>query len=60
MSKTYKIVLTVLSMLISWFLCGFGFTTKLGHPISSICFLTGIGLFFLGLVQFVRCLKKID
>lgn len=32
---------------------GFGFTTKLGHPISTILFVGGLSLFITGIVLFI-------
>jgi hypothetical protein len=47
MSKTSKVVLLII---IGWLLCGFGFTTTMGHPLSTICFLSGLGFFLGGLI----------
>ncbi len=42
MSKNNTILPTIGLIIFGWILAGFGFTTKLGHPISTICFILGI------------------
>lgn len=32
---------------------GFGFTTTLGHPISTICFIGGLALIIIGIILFI-------
>ena len=41
------------AILSGWFGVGYGFTTKLGHPISTILFLGGIILSIAGIVLFI-------
>jgi len=45
-------------VIIGWFLGGFGFATKLGHPINTICFCLGLGLSFFGFILFIVRLKN--
>jgi hypothetical protein len=57
MSKNNKILLTIGLTIFGWFMTGFGFTTKLGHPISSICFYTGLILVIFGIIFFIITIK---
>jgi hypothetical protein len=50
MKRTVKVILSILLMILGWFLACWGFTTTIGHPTSTICFLAGLGLFFVGLI----------
>ncbi|WP_337968077.1 hypothetical protein [uncultured Flavobacterium sp.] len=43
-------LLPICFVIIGWLLAGFGFTTPLGHPISTISFFLGLSLFFLGFI----------
>lgn len=43
----------VASIIVGWLGLGFGFTTTLGHPISTILFLGGLALFIAGIVLFI-------
>jgi len=58
MTKNSKVILSISSVIVGWLLCGFGFTTTIGHPLSTICFLTGIGLSLGGLVFLIVNLKR--
>jgi hypothetical protein len=49
--------LPVYSMFFGWLLAGFGFTTALGHPISTICFCIGLILSFLGFILLFKVKK---
>lgn len=33
---------------------GVGFTTSLGHPISTVCFIGGMVLFFVGIILLIK------
>ncbi len=50
--------LPICMMFFGWLLGGFGFTTKLGHPISTISFYLGLCLSFFGFILFVLRVKK--
>jgi hypothetical protein len=52
-----NLLLAVFMIFFGWFLAGFGFTTTLGHPISTIFFCVGLGLFFLGFLLLFRVKK---
>nr|WP_315257549.1 hypothetical protein [uncultured Flavobacterium sp.] len=58
MKKHSKLLLCLLIMIIGWLMGGFGYTTKLGHPISTICFLSGPALSFIGLILFIITIKE--
>lgn len=58
MTKTSKIVISITSIIFGWLLSGFGFTTTSGHPLSTICFLFGIGLFLGGLIFLIANLIR--
>ena len=59
MKKPLNILFSLLTILLGLFLLGFGYTTKLGHPISTICFLSGLVLFPLGFVYLIIGLRKL-
>jgi hypothetical protein len=54
MKRRTRIILGVAGLILGWFLSGWGYTTKLGHPISTMAFLVGLVLFFVGLRFIVR------
>jgi len=56
--KRSDVLLPIFMVIIGWFLGGFGFTTKLGHPINTICFCLGLGLSFFGFILFIVRLKN--
>ena len=45
-------------IIIGWILDAFAFTTKIGHPISTIALLLGLGLFFGGLIYLIITIKN--
>ena len=47
-------MLAISLLIIGILLIGYGFTTELGHPISTTCLLLGLGLIFLGFVNFIK------
>jgi len=51
MTKSIRIILSVLIIIVGWVLAGIGFTTTMGHPVNTILFLAGIGLFIGGIVS---------
>lgn len=53
-----EIKVPIFMMLSGWLLGGFGFTTTLGHPISTISFCLGLSLAFFGFILFVLRVKK--
>jgi len=56
MKKRTFIIVNILLILFGWTLLCFGYATKLGHPISTICFLGGLILFFGGIIRFITSL----
>lgn len=58
MTKTSKVVFSITSVIIGWLLGGFGYTTTIGHPFSTICFLSGIGLSLGGIIFLIGNLNK--
>lgn len=54
MRKDRKYILAGgVAILSGWLGLGFGYTTTLGHPISTILFLGGLALFIVGIVLFI-------
>ncbi|NEU06836.1 hypothetical protein GZH53_00790 [Flavihumibacter sp. R14] len=54
-SEVYLISASVFS---GWFLTGWGYSTELGHPVSTIAFLLGIALVVTGVVLFIQKLTQ--
>ncbi len=50
MKRGTKILLSILTIILGWILNAFAWTTKLGHPVSTICLVLGIGFFIAGIV----------
>jgi hypothetical protein len=50
LTKSNKIIISSSSIIIGFLLNGLAFTTKIGHPISTICLLIGLGMFFFGII----------
>jgi len=44
MTERNKIFLSIGAIILSWLLSGFAFTTKLGHPTSTICLFLALAL----------------
>ena len=59
MTKWAIIISSIVAIILGWVLIAFAFTTKLGHPTSTIALLLGFGLFFGGLVYLISTLKKL-
>ena len=58
MKNNTKLLITLFIMIVGWLMSGFGFTTKLGHPISTICFLLGFSLIIIGIIFFIKIVKE--
>jgi len=58
MTKNSKVILSITSIIVGWLMCGFGFTTTIGHPLSTICLLTGIGLSISGIIFLNKILNR--
>jgi len=58
MKNNIKLLLSLLTIIIGWLMGGFGFTTKLGHPISTICFFLGLALILTGIIFFIKIVKE--
>jgi NAD/NADP transhydrogenase beta subunit len=64
MSKTLKLIISIIGTISGWLMAGIGFTVRLGHPINTILFLGGLGLMiFSGYICWfeesrVACLQK--
>jgi uncharacterized membrane protein len=58
MTKKNKILISIAGIILGWLLNAFAWTTKLGHPTSTICLLLGLGLFFSGLILLISTLSK--
>jgi hypothetical protein len=48
--KGVKAILSVLTIALGWFFLGYGYGTKLGHPISTVLFFGGLVLGLAGVV----------
>jgi predicted RND superfamily exporter protein len=58
MKRNTRLLLSLITIVIGWLLGGFGFTTKLGHPISTISFFLGIILIIIGIIYFILTAKE--
>ena len=58
MKKPIRIIISILTIIIGWILNAFAFTTKMGHPTSTIALLVGLGLFFSGLTYLIITIKN--
>ena len=58
MNYKLKVILLLISVALGWLLAGIGYTTPLGHPISTICFLLGLGLSFTSFVFLIITVNK--
>ena len=58
MTKGNKVFLSIGAIILGGLLNAFAWTTKLGHPISTISLLLGLGLFFIGLILLIVTLSK--
>ena len=48
-----KIAVSIILLILGWLMTGIGYTTKMGHPISTSLFLGGILLSILSLIWFI-------
>lgn len=53
-SRAIKVLSAISAVLIGMLMSGFGITTEMGHPTSTICLLFGLGLAFGGFIYFVK------
>jgi len=53
-----KIVTSVGAIILGWLINAFAWTTTIGHPVSTICLLLGLALFFAGLIFLILTLTK--
>lgn len=58
MTKKNKIIFSIVAIVLGWSLNAFAWTTTIGHPISTICLLLGVGLFFSGIVFLILAMTK--
>ncbi|HRG19029.1 MAG TPA: hypothetical protein PLP39_08050 [Flavobacterium lutivivi] len=58
--RAIKVLSAISTVFIGIFMVGFGFTTEFGHPVSTICFLLGLGLVFIGFIYFVKIAQSND
>ncbi len=58
MKKTYRIIFAVLIIAIGSILNGFAWGTDIGHPISTISLISGLGMIFGGIVFLIVSLNK--
>jgi len=54
-----KGLISAVSIVSGLFMGGFGFTTTLGSPISTICYLIGMGLMFFGVLLFIMYVRGV-
>ena len=57
-SRKLKIGISILMIISGWILNAFAWTTKIGHPLSTICLLLGLGLFFGGIIFMIIIIVK--
>lgn len=58
MTKRNKISLSIGAIILGWVLNAFAWTTKMGHPTSTVSLLLGLGLFFSGIVVLILALTR--
>ena len=58
MTKKNKILLSIGAIILGWIFNAFAWTTNLGHPISTICLLLGLGLFICGIIFLILIIIK--
>jgi len=54
MNKSLKIILSICLIALGLFLDAFGFTTSLGHPLNTICLISGIIIMIVGVAFLAR------
>lgn len=58
MKRSTKLLLILLIIVFGWLIAGFGFTTKLEHPVNTICFIFGFVQIIIGIVFFIKIVKE--
>jgi len=58
LKKRDKILISIGVLIVGWFLSGFAFTTKFGHPISTICLIMGVVMFIFGIIFLIINLNR--
>jgi hypothetical protein len=58
MTRKNTVLVSIALIIIGWLLNAFAWTTKMGHPISTICLFLGLGFIFVGLIFFILSLTK--
>ena len=58
MTKTLKIVISIICLISGWLMIGIGYTTKISHPTSTVLFLLGITCFFIGCIWVIVSIKS--
>jgi hypothetical protein len=58
--RAVKVLLVIIFVIIGILAGGFGFTTELGHPISTICLFLGLGLVLTGFIYFIKIIISND
>ncbi|GAA4081276.1 hypothetical protein GCM10022389_29220 [Flavobacterium cheonanense] len=58
--RAIKVLISISLIIIGILLTGLGFTTKLGHPFSTICYSLGLVIIFLGFIYFIIVVSSND
>ena len=58
MKRKHRIILAVLIIVIGSILNGFAWSTDIGHPISTISLISGLGMIFGGIILLILSLDK--
>jgi len=58
MIKKNKILISALALILGWLLSACAWTIKLVQPMNTICFIIGLGLFFIGLISLIGSLTQ--
>lgn len=58
MSRTLKIITSIITIILSWLLTGIGYTIKIGHPTNTILILLGIACFISGCLWLIISIKS--
>jgi hypothetical protein len=58
MSRTLKIITSIITIFAGWLLTGIGYTIKIGHPTNTILILLGITCFISGCLWLIISIKS--
>ena len=54
MNKRVKTGISIIMLISGWLMIGIGYTTKMGHPINTFLFISGIIVCLIGFIWFIK------